>query len=403
MNRKNNNKLFNYAAIILLGVTLGFYICFFQYNKCLNVVTGNLLEFHKNYLSLGEEFRLFYTASYMVANGKLSDLYNNSRFAEVEDSLTNPNGHHMWLYPPTFVLMILPLSLLPYLASLTVWLSITLGGYLLVLRRICPLSPIYFWILLFPGIVFNTVVGHNGCLSGIILGLGLLCLESSPLPAAIFFGMMFFKPQLAFLILLVLVAGRYWKVLGMTVAVAVGMGIISLLILGDNSWLGFFHNLFNGAELTDIPFFWKKMPTVYATARLAEGGIKLAWILQGLTMAGVLCGVSWVWFREASAACRASILVIGILLFTNYAFIYDYAILAIPLAWLWQEGESRGWLSLEKPLLLVAWVMPLIALMTGFLLWLPMILTLMALFILVLRRHVYELGRARGALVAAMP
>jgi alpha-1,2-mannosyltransferase len=396
MNHGNCKKLFNYSAIILLGATLGFYICFIQFKGML-VLTDKSSISHRIYNSVGEEFRLFWTASFMVLNGKLTDIYNNSRFEEVEDSLTGSKSHHVWLYPPTFLLVVLPFSLLPYLASLAVWLAITLICYLLVLRRICPQPLIFCWILFFPGIAINVLVGHNGCLSGILLGAGLLSLENAPILSGIFFGLMFYKPQLAILIPLALFAGQHWKVLWVTAATVVCTAIISALILGYEPWLGFFHNLLAGARLTDISSFWKRMTTLYAAARLAGGGMMLAWLLQGLVMVGVSAGVYWVWSGEASEASRAAVLIIGILLFSHYAFIYDYAILAIPLAWLWQKGQTSGWLSLEKPLLLGAWIMPLIGLILSadYPMWVPVFPTMLALFILVLRRHSYELAKVR--------
>lgn len=383
----------------MLGVCLGVYVSFIKWMWVTEISEKSPVS-HKVCRTVGKEFRLFWIGSFMALNGKLSDIYNNSRFEEVEKSLTGDNEHHVWLYPPTFLLMILPLSLLPYLASLAVWLAITLGSYCIVLRRICPQPLIFFWILFFPGIAINLLVGHNGCLSGTLLGGGLLFIESSPILAGIFFGLFLYKPQLAILIPLALLVGRRWKVLGMTAVAAICMGLASVLILGYEPWLAFWRNIPLSANLTDIPLFWKKMPTIYAAARLAGSGTTIAWMLQGLLMVGVIAGVSWVWSGGATAASRASILVLGILLFTRYAFIYDYAILAIPLAWLWQEGQTAGWLPLEKPVLLCAWFMPLISLMMGgtsypySLLILPTALTL---FILVLRRHYSELGKAKEA------
>jgi hypothetical protein len=290
---------------------------------------------------------------------------------------------------------------MPYLASLAVWLAITLLCYILVLRRICPQPYIIFWILFFPGIAANFMVGHNGFLSGALLGGGLLFLNSSPVLAGILFGLSFYKPQLGVLIPLALLAGRRWNVLAITVISATGIGIASALIFGYDAWLGFLHNIPVAEKMTEDPSFWAKMPTIYTAARLAGTGTLLAWISQGVVMLGVIAGVYWVWSGNATAASRASILILGILLFTRYAFIYDYAILAIPLAWLWQEGQTTGWLPLEKPLLLYGWVTPaLSSVMFQLVKWplgWPMLFTTIALFILVLRRHYFELGNIQRA------
>ena len=404
MEDPSRRRLFDIAAMILLGVCLGFYVSEVKSSWVPELLRASPTSYKVN-KSLGTEFRIFWIGSFMALKGELHDIYNSSKFEEVEKRLTDKKKGHVWLYPPNFLLMVLPLSLLPYLASLAVWLAITLGLYLLVLRRICPQPYVIFWILFFPGIVVNLLVGHNGFLSGTLLGGGLLLMNSSPILAGILFGLFFYKPQLAILIPLALVAGRCWRIMVITVISAAAIGIASAVILGPETWLDFVRNIPIAARLTDSPWFWDRMPTMYAAARAAGTGTLIAWTLQGIVMLGVIAGIYWVWSGNATVACRSSILILGILLFTRYAFIYDYAILALPLAWLWQEGQTTGWLSLEKPLLLYGWVMPAISslmLTVGHcplsVLLLP---TTIALFILVLRRHHFELVKIQGTTVIA--
>ncbi len=349
---------------------------------------------------IGTEFRIFWTGSYMALHGELSDIYNTAKFEETEKRLTGTEKGHVWLYPPPFLFIVLPLSLLPFLASLGLWLAVTLSCYVLILRRICPQPYVLWWMVFFPGIVSNFLVGHNGFLSGTLLGGGLLFMNRAPILAGILLGLFCYKPQLAILIPLALLAGRRWNILGISVITGAVTGIASALIFGPAIWLEFLRNLPIAAKLTDSPHYWDRMPTLYAAARAAGSGTLIAWALQGIMMLGVMAGIYWVWSGKASAATRASILLLGILLFTRYAFIYDYAILAIPLAWLWQEGQTTGWLPLEKPLLLYGWIMPAIS---SFMLatahWPLSVLllpTTAALFILVLRRHYGERGKGEA-------
>ena len=404
MKGPGSGRLFNLIAIAALCICLSLYIAEIKSSwvpKLLEESPGS----HKINQSIGTEFRMFWTGSYMALHGELSDIYHDAKFEAVEKRLSGAAKGHVWLYPPPFLLMVLPLSLLPFLASLAVWLAVTLSSYLLILRRICPQPHVIFWMVCFPGILSNFLVGHNGFLSGTLLGGGLLLMNRSPILAGILFGLSFYKPQLGILIPLALVAGRRWKVLGITALAGAGIGIASALIFGPDTWLGFVHNLPMAARLTDSPWFWDRMPTIYAAARAAGSGTLTAWTLQGIMMLGVMAGVYWVWSGKASDASRAAILILGILLFTRYAFIYDYALLAIPLAWLWQEGQTTGWLSLEQPLLLYGWVMPAISsLMLATANWplsVLMLPTTIALFILVLRRHYVERGQEPGVSAAA--
>jgi hypothetical protein len=404
MNRPKNHRIFNLMALVLLGVCLGLFVAEIASTWIPGLRREASLSNSVNRW-VGTEFRIFWIGSFMALHGELHDIYNLSKFKEVEKHLTDYTKGHAWLYPPTFLLMVLPLSLIPYLASLAVWLAITLTCYILVLRRICPQPYLIFWILFFPGIVLNFVVGHNGFVSGALLGGGLLLLNSSPVLAGILFGLSFYKPQLAILIPLALLAGRRWKVLAVTAASALCIALASAVIFGYQTWLGFVHNIPLAEKLTETPRYWAKMPTIYTTARLAGSGTFLAWTLQGLVMFGVVAGVYWVWSGKATPATRASILILGILLFTRYAFIYDYAILAIPLAWLWQEGQTAGWRPLEKPILLYAWFAPVLASLMFKLADWPlgwfMLLATGALFILVLRRYYFELGKVKRATALA--
>jgi hypothetical protein len=398
MKLQSINRPFAWTAIILLGFCLGLYIAEIKVNwfPALFSESPTPYKFNK---SVGSEFRIFWIGSYMALNGKLDDIYNISKFEEIEKHFTGCKGSHAWLYPPTFLLMVLPLSLLPYLAALAAWISITLIGYVLILRRICPQPYIIYWILCFPGIAVNVLLGHNGLLSGTLLGGGLLFMNSSPVLAGIFFGLSFYKPQLGILIPLALLAGRHWKILGISVGSTACISIVSMLIFGPETWLGFWRNIPIAAKLTNNPWYWSRMPTIYAGIRAAGGGTLIASTLQGIGMLGVIAGVYWVWSGNATAASRAAILILGILLFTGYAFTYDYALLAIPLAWLWQEGQTTGWLSQEKPLLLWGWVMPAISVsMFNIAHWpfgVLMLPTTIALFILVLRRHCHEIGQVQ--------
>ena len=402
MKNQDSGRLFAFIAVALLCICLIFYIAEIK-STWIPKLWGESPVSYKINKYIGTEFRMFWTGSYMALHGELSNIYNNDKFEAAEMRLTGTEKGHVWLYPPPFLFMVLPLSLLPYLPSLALWLAVTLSCYLLILRRICPQPHVIFWMVFFPGIASNFLVGHNGFLSGMLLGGGLLFINSSPVLSGIFFGLSFYKPQLGVLIPLALLAGRRWNILGLTASSAAGIGIASALIFGPNTWIEFWRNLPIAAKLTDIPWFWDRMPTIYAAARAAGSGTLIAWTLQGIMMLGVMAGVYWVWSGKDRPASRASILILGILLFTRYAFIYDYAILAIPLAWLWQEGQTTGWLSLEKPLLLYSWVMPAISsLMLTTVHWplsVLMLPTTIALFILVLRRHYVERGKGQGVTV----
>ncbi len=101
------------------------------------------------------------------------------------------------------------------------------------------------------------------------------------------------------------------------------------------------------------------MPTFFAATLSAGFGIMAAYLVQGVAMLLAVAGVAWVWRRHTGLALRGSVLVLGTFLFTPYAQIYDLALLALPLCWLWEEGRIHGRLPGELLLLFIGWLMPL--------------------------------------------
>jgi hypothetical protein len=257
--------------------------------------------------------------------------------------------------------MVLPFFLLPYLTSLAVWLAATLAVFLIVLWRIGPHPLIFLLTLAFPGTFINFICGQNGFLSAAFLGSGLLLLDRFPLAAGLLLGLLCFKPHLALLVPVALLAGRHWKALIGSLLSALALSGASVSVFGWTVWGAFWHNLPFALKLIGndaVPL--QKMPSVFAAVLSLGGGVLLAWILQATVMICVTAAVAWVWVRGAPPAMRNALLVLGLLLFPAYIFDYDLAILALPLAWLAREGYRKMYLLGEPILLTLGWLLPLV-------------------------------------------
>jgi hypothetical protein len=162
-------------------------------------------------LPLAHDFANVWAASKLALAGKPALAYDMNQLFEVE--LQNIGAcHHYgsgWYYPPTFLLLVLPLASMSYILSLYVWLYITLILYIIVLSRIAkhpimlPLS------VLFPGIFENFIHGQTAYLSGALMGGGLLLLDRMPFIAGCLFGLLSFKPPLIIISLIALGFGRH--------------------------------------------------------------------------------------------------------------------------------------------------------------------------------------------------
>jgi alpha-1,2-mannosyltransferase len=235
-----------------------------------------------------------------------------------------------------------------------------LAGFVAVLRRIAP-HPLTVWLTLaFPGCFHTLVRGQNTFLSGIIFGGGLLLLDHSPLAAGLVLGLMVFKPQLCVLIPFVLLAGRYWRALAGFVLSALGIMLLSLALFGLEVWSVALQFLLLTSKTLLIRGYLPLgiNPTVFAAAELLGLSQKLALGVHW-TVAFIVAGVAiWTWYKGAPLRIRASTLIIATLMISPRLFVYDFTLLAIPLAFLGYELALTRFSPGPTAIFVAAWAMP---------------------------------------------
>jgi alpha-1,2-mannosyltransferase len=328
------------------------------------IFTGVMLIEQK---PLGGDFSYYWVASQLALAGNPVAVYDPARLQAALAAIFGlPLALHFF-YPPNFLLAVLPFALLPYHASLAVWLLSTMAAYLWVIKRVAP-----HWLavaagIMFAGAVANVGYGQNGFLSTALLGGGLLLLDKSPLAGGFLLGLLTYKPHLAVLVPVALIAGRHWRALMAMAASAAGLILASGLILGYGVWRvflteiipGFVKSLGAGQVMTAGAFPWAKMPTLFSAIYASGLGFGPAIMMQGMVSLTVALLVWRVWSQEVSPAVRGSLLVLGTLLFTPYLVVYDLCLLALPLAWLAWDGHLHGWSPGEQYLLFSCWMMPM--------------------------------------------
>jgi hypothetical protein len=309
----------------------------------------------------GNDFIAFWTAADLALRGEFALAYDVTAIQAAERQLVGVEGWGVmpWLYPPTYVLMVLPLGLLPYLSSLALWQTLPLAGFMLVMSRI-GLAPLLYWFIPLSAAVIQTIVtGQNGLLVALLMAGGLLSLERHPWIAGLLFALVTFKPQLALLVAPALVIGGQWRALGaMMVALAV-LIIITVVAFGAEPWLAFFQNLsfaHNQVALGNLP--WRRMPTIFAAARMSGLDVAPAQLIQGFVSLGVIAGVAWAWWRKVSFGLKAALLVAAIPLVTPFAYDYDLVILLLPVAWLVLEAQRAPLKHIEIAVMVLAWALP---------------------------------------------
>jgi hypothetical protein len=135
-----------------------------------------------------------------------------------------------------------------------------------------------------------------------------------------------------------------------------------MAIFGYETWLAYFKVMYIPMKLLETGETPWEVAVTFFTASLAAGlSVKNAYLVQWVVMPVILAGVAWVWRHPPIPRIHHAVLVLGTLVFSPYVLVYDLALLALPLCWLWEEGRINGRLPGELLLLLIGWLLPFAA------------------------------------------
>ena len=294
--------------------------------------------------NIGRDFVALWTAAKLALGGQPAAGYDSMLLHAAEQTTIGaPVGLITWYYPPSFLMLVLPLALLPYPDAAVLWVVATFVAFAVLLWRVAPHPLTGLAALIFPATAQCLISGQNGALSAALIAGGLLSLESRPIVSGLCWGLLAYKPQMAMAAFAALLFGRHWRALAVAVAVTVALALASLVVLGIEPWLAFLRGLGEARALLEagrVP--WDRMATAFASARLVGLGISASYALQ-IAVALVALGVlAHAWWRRAPLALAGSVLVLAIPLTTPYAYDYDLVMLLLPLAWLVLEARTTG-------------------------------------------------------------
>ena len=339
---------------------------------------------------LGTDFLSFWAASKLALTGQPASVYQPAVHAAAQRAAFGGAdvGYAAFFYPPVFLLICLPLAVLPYLASLGAWLALTGAACWLTIRRWLGRSEWTMAAVVFPATFFNLGHGQNAFLTTALFGGGGLLLAARPFLAGACFGALIFKPHLGLLIPVALLAGRQWKAIAGAVASAAALMALSVLAFGWETWAGFLAtSKLARAALEQELVGSAKMQSVFAAVRLWHGPVPAAYALQAAVALAAAAAVGLVFHRRRNDRGAAAALVAGTLLASPFLLDYDLMLMAVPLAWLFAQGAREGFRPWEKTGLLAAFLLPAVSRMLASGLQVPIGPPVLAmLFLLVLRR-----------------
>jgi len=260
-------------------------------------------------------------------------------------------GDLLWLYPPGWHIVIMPLGLLSFPAAYILFSLVTLaaplpGGIPLVLAG--------------PAVIIILSLGNNSLLwtAGLAGALAALA-QGRMVLAGLLIALLTLKPQLGLLIPFALAAGGYWRTFLWAAIGSIVIALLSTAVMGIAYWKAFFTVMRFMSELmqTDIVRF-ERMMTWYALVRLAGFGHAVAFPVQVAVTLGAIAAVSWIWSRPgATTDLKSAALCIAIPIATPYAYHYEMTLTLVAAMFLARDGfgATRG----ARLWLLALWLGPI--------------------------------------------
>jgi hypothetical protein len=335
-------------------------------------------------------FSIWSFAKFALAN-PVSEIYNNSKLMSFQMDFGAVPLERPYPYPPSFLLLILPLAFLPYQIAFIIWDVFTLSFYILIslYKKWC-VSAIFLTILA-PATLQNFFTGQTGFLSAAFILGGFRLVASHPILSGTLFGLASFKPTLGILIPMALLSARAWRTLVAAVTTIGILVVASSLAFGWSTWEIWLAKLPAHADWsTAVPNRFK--PTITANLAFLGVGLERARMVQYLVVVLVAL-VIWACFRRGVTPLAVAALLVGTVLATPYAFFYDLPILtnAVLIVIRHRDQTNRLLTIPEAAVLLLSLVLPVITLET----WRPAMFRSVPLLLLfgIIVRDLYRFRR----------
>ena len=297
------------------------------------------------------DFIAVWAAGKLASAGHAASVYDWGVHKLVEQTAVGHPfaGYFGFHYPPTFLFVAVALSMLSYGTAYTVWALGTFPAYLIAIRSIVGDRIGYLLAAAFPAVLANFTIGQNGFVTAGLIGGTLTLMRQRPIMAGVLLGLLTFKPHLGLLFPIALIAGREWRMLVTATIVASAMACASWLAFGADTWHTFVGNIGHTSQafLSEGAADFRKLQTVFGLTRTLGGSEPLAWSLQALVTLAAAAAVAALWRSSVRYEIKAAALGTGLMLATPYLYTYDLVSLAVPLAFLFRLGLTRGFLPHE--------------------------------------------------------
>jgi hypothetical protein len=326
----------------------------------------------------GLDFVAFYRAGVLVHSGQAGRLYDLKDTQDFDRSLAKKqkldlgNSYGMFLNPPLFAWIFAPLSALGYGNALTAWLLINISCFVGAAVLLCRIIPRQYdpdpnqepfrdwrdWALV-PALMavsypFMENIGHaqNTFISLLLMTCAVVAWrDGRAFYAGIAVGILFYKPQLAAVILAALVVTLGWRALAGAL-ISLGSLILLNVVTLPGTLTDYLHRLGPNVQyyLATHPYLWRSHATfngfwhVILNQISPQAATSFAMYLAAACALPLAIGVALCTWRNRKSASHdrvISAVIAAAPLLMPYYLDYDLLLLAIPAVLLGAELMVR--------------------------------------------------------------
>lgn len=255
-----------------------------------------------------------------------------------------------FMYPPTMLLLVWPLALLPYAVGYVLWIGAGLAACAATLRLRQGAWPLSLLLAVAPSTLWTEMCGQSTLLLAGFLVSGMLLSTRRPVVAGVLIGLATYKPQLGLLVPVALVASGQWRTIAAAAATFLAIVVLTTAAFGTDIWLAWASHL--GSIVAVRTSHVSEWAPVFVTIsadlatlgfgkHVADGGQAAALIASALCI--------WRCFRrcgphQSAAMQQLKVAALGAATFlaTPFAFIYDLPLFTVSLLVFADERRRSG-------------------------------------------------------------
>ncbi len=310
--------------------------------------------------ALGRDFVNYWTAGQLVREHQIAPIFDREGFLAAEHRLFDPRlPFHFWSYPPVTLFLVAPLGWLSYVPALLAWSVFGVLALVPAARGFLPLPREAVLLVVCPATAIDLALGQNGAISAALLIGGLSLWPRRPIAAGAVLGLLIFKPQLALMLPVAVLAERRWTTMAGAAAVALGLLALSVPVFGLDAWRGFLTGSLRTQQLMltqgSGPFQWM-MPTLLMSGRLLGLPTTVAMTAQAVGGVAAFWCVWKGWRGGADPEAKAALLMVATFVASPQAFNYDLIPAACAALALWRRDRS----AVGQGVALMLWGLPIL-------------------------------------------